>query len=491
MNIVPFMGSIPLNNEHLKLTFENEQYVVTTSPNSTPQEIELTVRCLKKILGEEKFVRICQRPEINLDLIKIEKQSQAFTQEMIEKIFFGMFDIKEEDLSIKDHQSLGSKFSNLIIIKYFNEFEKIFTKTRISLNHFLIDKAETSGKGWKGLLQRIFLAIHHHFKVLEETTHKAAEIRDAEALTSRFSDRELQKGSVLHLSDGFFVVEETFIGGGAYASLLRDLEDKKPHKLVCRGTALRRNATDWWKTGANDILIEMGSWGAKSVWPGLSKYLIEHQIKRIEVLGKSLGGAHAQELAVLIEGLLPVTVEKLITVGSIGVSQEINELFKEEILSKRAKPFVIEVIRNGGRSKEEIDYVPALGDVHLGEGADRSLCDARVFYIQPGQESVGIYSDEIDWLSLAQMIIKSLGSNHCRQTTLSDFNWIELSEEKAVNHHLSIGQNTINKIRLFIAYFLDLGTLYMLNGRSFNSYFYQQKEWLFQNNVYENALGTG
>lgn len=36
------------------------------------------------------------------------------------------------------------------------------------IKDFKIDKAKTSGKGFDGLIERVYLTMHHHFKVIEE-----------------------------------------------------------------------------------------------------------------------------------------------------------------------------------------------------------------------------------------------------------------------------------------------------------------------------------
>lgn len=459
--------------------FENDEKTYTNKNKNIPtlssNLSQLLQRCLNDA-GEDRLKRICGRPEIKIDIAKIRQNPLELTQDMAEKLLVGLLDIQKADLDeLEPSLSIAQKYEKLIGFKSFQEFEKTFTAAQLNLDHFKIDKSKTSGKGLKGLAERVYIAVHHHFKVQEETDLKAAEIRDAEVLTSRLADREMQEGSILHLSDGYYHVEKVFVGGGAYVSLLRNLEGNKPPKLVCRGTALRPTATEGWKTGVNDILIEMGSWGTKSVWPLLSKYLRDNKIENIEVLGKSLGGAHAQELAVLIEGILNINIEKLVTFGSIGVGDEINELFKKEVLEKRKNPLIIEVIRNGGKTEDEVDYIPALGGAHLGEGADKDKCDVRIYYIQPGQDEVGLYPDEIDWKTLAKNIIRSLGTAHCRQTTLEDFRWVMLTTEKDIEKHIRKGKSQVNFIREIAVSLLDFYTAFLLNGQPFQSYYYSQK----------------
>lgn len=60
-------------------------------------------------------------------------------------------------------------------------------------------------------MERVYLTMCHHLSVVQETNTKLAEIRDAEFMTSRLTDREMQEGNVIHLRDGYFYVAKTFI----------------------------------------------------------------------------------------------------------------------------------------------------------------------------------------------------------------------------------------------------------------------------------------
>lgn len=144
--------------------------------------------------------------------------------------------------------------------------------------------------------------------------------------------------------------------------------------------------------------------GVKNIWPNLSKDLKDNNINTVEILGKSLGGAHAQELAVLIEGVLKIRVDKLTTYCSVGTGRKINNLFKSEILAKRSTPFNIQVIRNGGDgSDDEVDYIPAVGGEHLGADAGDKY-KIEVTYISTNQK-VEINSKKFARLSLGEPII--------------------------------------------------------------------------------------
>lgn len=461
------------SDEHI-LTIErnNKSYSLSVSNQSTPNMIQSSIDCLKEMIGENRLKQICKRPEIKIDANKIDQNTLILTKNVMRKILIGFLDVQITDLNALPG-SIHDRFKQHIIFNTFQEFESSLLEDGPKLSQFKIDKAKTSGKGFEGLAERVYICMHHHFKVIEESNKKAAELRDVEMLTSRLADREIRLGSVIHLHDGYFYVDKVIIGGGAYVAVLRDVEGVSYPKIVCRGTAMRSSATDGLKTGLNDLLLEIGTMGIKNVWPELARYLKENQIASVNILGKSLGGAHAQELAVLIEGVAQIKVERLITYCSVGAGNNINVLFKNEVLEKRETPFKIQIIRNGSPLRDEIDYIPAVGGVHLGEGSSPDKCDIEVCYIQPEeQEEVGVYPKETAFFNLMKNFFRSFSSAHCRQTTLNKFSWKRIDAGE-VHEHLRVG-NQLEKIRQCFAYLIHLLTLLLLNGKSFTSYFHSQ-----------------
>lgn len=419
----------------------------------------------EELLGKNRLKRICGRVKIDIN-----KNSPLFlSRENVHKIFIGMMDIKKEDIDELEG-SVADRYKQLMLFDNFAQFEKSFIKDSPNINAFKVDKVKTSGKGFQGLTERISLLAHHHFTLIAEENKKSNDYRDVEMLTSRLADREIQKGAVVHLHDGYFYVDDVFIGGGAYVAVLRDFEKQNPPKIVCRGTAMRKTATDGWKSGLNDLLLEIGSLGVKSIWPDLSIYLKNNNINEVEVLGKSLGGAHAQELAILIEGVLEITVKKLTTFCSVGVGKQINQLFKDEVLSKRTTPFNIQVIRNGGNGPENgVDYIPAVGGVHLGAGTDDNKCEIEVTYINTSKE-IETYPLKSGILHRAKRFINSFGVPHSRQTTLKDFHWTKIEDRDDINKHLKVG-NQLETIRKIFAWIINFLTLFILNGKNFKSYY--------------------
>lgn len=430
--------------------------------------VEVSVDLFKNLVGETRLQRICSRPEICIDIKK-----STFNREEATKVFLGMLDIQKEDLD-ELKGSTASRFQKLMPFKNFKDLDAYFFND-VSIERFKIDKAKTSGKGLRGLNERVYVLAQHHFKLFEKGKKEEKAICDAEMLTSRLADREIKKNQVIHLSDGYFYADEIFTAGGAYVAVLKDVEGLKAPKIVCRGTAGRLNATSGWQSGLNNILIEVGTLGVKSIWPKLSKYLIENKIQSVEVLGKSLGGAHAQQLSVLIEGIHGITVEKLTTYGSIGVSEGINRLFDERVLAKRTKPFNIHVIRNAGEGvKNQADYIPYIGGKHLGSGVALGKCSVKSYYIGSSSEEIKMYPEKIAFCSLIKQFFRSFSTSHCRQTTLGKFSYKKV-RKAYVNKHLSIGQ-TLESLRKVFAYIIQVLTFFCLNGSSFNTFYFKEQK---------------
>lgn len=423
----------------------------------------------RELVGKKRFHRLCKH-----------RNTTPLTKKLVTKVFFGMLQIQKSDLDAMEGP-VQERFKRLALFKDFNAFEASLLHPSPKIEQLHIDRAASSGKGLEGLAERVSVLMHHHFRVLEETNKTAASLRDAEMLTSRLADREMEEGLVVHLHEGYFYVDRVFAREGAYISVLRDLEGNLPPKIVCRGTATRLTATEGLKSGVNDLLLEIGTTGVKAIWPKLSKYLKEEEIASVEILGKSLGGAHAQQLAVLTEGVAGIKINKLTTYCSTGVSGYINALFRKNILRNRSTPFQIHIIRNGGDgAKVKADFVPVIGGTHLGTKTKSPQCKTTITYIRPGKGSVECLPKNLRFSDLARRFFHSFQAPHLRQTTLGEFSWKTI-EAKDHHHHLRMDKR-IEKIRRVIAFIIHLLTLSFLNGRSFTT-FYKASETVAKKSV--------
>lgn len=335
------------------------------------------------------------------------------------------------------------------------------------------DRAASSGKGPVGQAEKAAILWKHHEDVLNdqdnEQDREKGLLRDVEMLTSRYADREMEIGAIVHLKDGEYFVDRQFAEKGALVSVLKGREGQAP-KIVCRGTATRRSATEGYASALNDVSIQIGQLGVQSIWPDLKSYLQENKIQKVEVLGKSLGGGQAQALAVLLEGQ-GIVVEHLITFASVGVGKEVNHIFLNEILEKRQKPFKMTVVRNGGSHAEiEVDYIPFIGGVHLGAGASAEKMQANVYYLALENQEIETCKQELPLHQLALKFLGSFKKAHTRQNTLVKFHWKKIEEKPEVQEHLQMGEG-LEKYRAIFAKMLSYVLPNSLQHQPFSSYF--------------------
>jgi hypothetical protein len=428
--------------------------------------------------GEARVKKVCSLHGFSESELTRPLENLCATKEVARNIFLRLLDIRKEDVEELEGP-IAKRFKQLIPFENIEEMgitakEKESVFRDLKLEHFKVDRPTSSGKGLQGLSERIYVVVQHHFQVLKEATPEEKMLCDAEMLSSRLADREIQKGQAIHLSDGYFYADEIFTAGGAYVAILKDFEGVKAPKIVCRGTASTPNATSGLKSGLNNILLEVGTLGVKSIWPALSKYLTENSIQSVEVLGKSLGGAHAQQLAILIEGVLHIKIENLTTCGSVGISESINQVFQDKVLAQRVEPFNIHVIRNGGEGAiSRPDYIPFVGEKHLGAGALPEKCHTDVYYLGSSEEEVIAYPETSSFVSVVKNFVHSFGFAHCRQTTLGKFIYKKVDPEK-LQDHLGMEQR-LERVRKAFAYGIHALTFFKLNGSSFREYFLSQE----------------
>ena len=333
------------------------------------------------------------------------------------------------------------------------QFENIFLDHAPAAAGFVEDKAKTSGKGFEGLCERVYLQWHHYFTTQQERDPEKHEIRQAEFLTSRMADREFQEGSYIYLGKkGVFQVDKTVISSGAYISVLKDISDPSKVKIVCRGTAMRRTATDGISSGLNDLQYEIGNGGVQAAWPMISEYLTHQKVREIEIYGKSLGGAHAQRLAVLVMKLPDCLLTSLTTVCSVGAGEEAEILFKNLVeQDKRYHDLSLIVIRNGGNASDAADYIPCLGGDHLGSTVDAKYLNLRVYYIHPFSKQITPPDASLNVLQHGIRLAASFSSAHVRQTTFADFSYQRLDDREVIRSALTLG-SILERPRRWIAY---------------------------------------
>lgn len=401
----------------------------------------------KTWVGEGRLQAISRLPELKLVPAKLDLSKQT-----IQKIFLGVMALE------------------CVYPEKPEELTTLFLGKAPGIDRFHHDYALNAGKFLNGLRERVFLLAHHHYQCKNEQDSERNTIREIEFLTSRLADREIPQGTLVPLKNSHYRVDKVFHRKGAFVLVLRDLNHKYPAKIVCRGTSARPLATEGYSSCLNDLQLQIGAGGIKGVWKHLHDYLIDQKISSVEIYGKSLGGAHAQQLAVLVEGLTTIEVSHLYTFCSVGVGNSINQLFQNNVLQKRNKPFNLTVVRNGGyQSYRETDFIPLVGGVHLGAGIQDPKCNTQLAYIHPGQVAVEpIETDLPLWKKIVQFF-KSFSFAHTRQSTLSDFSFKKI-ENNEMHEHLKAG-TILEPIRKIVSYIIHFFTFTLFNGSSFRRFF--------------------
>lgn len=336
-----------------------------------------------------------------------------------------------------------------------NQLEEVFLDKAPQIRDFRDDKAKSSGKGFGGLCEKVYLQWHHYFTNQSEQDPTKSEIRKAEFLTSRMADREFQEGEYVYLQEGeIFQVDKIAVREGGYIAVLKNIDEPSRVKIVCRGTAMRRTATDGLKTGLNDLQYEIGNGGVQACWPIISTYLTQHNVTEAEIYGKSLGGAHAQRLAILVMKLSACQLVGLTTVCSVGVGPEAEAIFKNLVeANPRYHNLKLTVIRNGGHALDQgADYIPCIGGDHLGSTVDSRYLNLQLYYIHRSAEQQ-IFPPE-DGLNIAQKgyrFISSFLGPHVWQTTLEDFSYLHVENRESVRLALKLGAS-LERARRWIAY---------------------------------------
>lgn len=457
----------------LKITKVNDtlQYGIETTLTSHTQE---TLTNFRTLLGEERFIHLCHQEEIRVNYFRLESNTLHLTKKIVRKFFIGY-----AYLELCNPAPRGT-----FTVRSMAEIDQLMMGHSPGIHAFFMDRVESSGKGLRGLTERVYLTYLHYNQVIDNQflDKNQLRIRDVEFLTSRLGDREFQPDTIVFLSDGIFTVKANFIGKGAYVTFLVSPDKNIPPKIVCRGTATRRTATEGLNSAINDLLFEIGSLGVKTIWPALSRYLVDNQIKTVDILGKSLGGAHAQQLAILIEGIKKIRVNSLTTFGSVGVGEDICILFATQVLANRKDdPFNLCVIRNGGNDGvHSVDYIPAIGGEHIGSWDPDRRCQKEVVYIVPSDVDSISHSANVTTLSaegglcgLSYDFIRSFMTAHPRQTTLGPFAAKKITDPHEVDTHLGFGR-WLEPYRQRIAFAFDLFTCRKFNKETFTDYYYTE-----------------
>lgn len=400
-----------------------------SSDPPAPETARKTLEAFKKIFGEQDINRI-------LDQLQMNSKDLILTKKMVRKIFIGFANFQDEAAFKKMDESL-SNVKEVIDHVFF--LDKAPSLEACRLNESNPDR------GFKAFAEKVFLKYHHAKDCSKETDETKKMIRDAEFLSSRMAARNLFVGESLVLSDGeMYVVGKTVKKGGANISILRKVLDPSEVKIVCRGTA-PVGAIEGVRSMLNDFQLRAGTWGIQATWQEIYKYLADEKIHRAEIYGKSLGGNHAQRLAVLLSRW-GIEVTHLVTVCSIGGGEGLEKVAPNANIKTT-------IIRREG------DAIPQVGGSHYGAGLE-DLSNVKIYYIKPETEE----STPMDTPLSYRKKIAGLATSsrpHSEQTTMADFTVREVSEEKK-REQLETGKQ-LETTRKVVALLLHIVTFGWIN----------------------------
>jgi hypothetical protein len=471
-NIEQFLSS----NEKQRLIIRKDtegKYHFNLKPHSFLQRADHdSLKNLKEIIGSKRLERIFLRKELNLNVRKLLSDKVNLTQEVVHKIFIGLSDVRREDLEEQAHFE-GKDLKKLNVIEIDDLTEKLFPISKVSQLFFrhcksinYLDVPYSCGKGFIGLQERVWTIITARETFRQKNADVTAlKIYEAEMLTSRLADREPTLGTVIRLREGYYSVDRIFTKGGAYVSVIKSMSNPSKAIVICRGTASRPAATGAFLSGINNILKEMGFFAVKSIWHDLKKYLSQSQIEEIDVMGKSQGGAHAQYLITLLLGKSSQKVNSLTTYCGVGVPGKVQETFEKIIKFKNVHKPKILILRNSGEdAKNQVDYIPLYGGVHV-----HTPDTTEVYYITPADSQKPIeFIPRIRRIGQVwDKLLKSFKWSHCRQTTLQTFTIFKKDDiENDVNSGMKL-----EPLRRRIAGLINILTLGFANRISFVQFY--------------------
>lgn len=413
-----------------------------------------TVRNLKELVGERRLERIFSRPELSLNVKLLRSDKLCLTKAIAHKLLVGLSDIRLDDLEeLAAAQSLDLKTLGI------SQLDQLYGSLlpKLKLKSFcrsvpLYDRAETSGKGFKGLQERVWTILKARKRAIKNRlSPNQAQIAEIEMLTSRLADREPPQGSLVRCKDAYFVVDRVIARGGACLRIYRELSLHPRTLLICRGMAARRSATGALLSLLNGIGKRIGLLGIEKSWGEVKKYLGEKRIHQIDILGKSLGGGHAQYLSALILAKTNVDVRSLSTFCSIGIPENVQTLFDNALQRGKRKPDIV-IVRNGA------DYVPLLGGLHL-----HTPDTTRLYYVSadPFLSPAELIPKGEGLLKSIKKFFHSFGQTHLLQNSLRT----QFYFSEPVNLFKEIHCHRLEPIRFRIAQGVHLAALGLFNPR--------------------------
>jgi hypothetical protein len=185
------------------------------------------------------------------------------------------------------------------------------------------------------------------------------------------------KNLVFDSPKGLLYHHDSFEAGGAFVAAMKavkpDVEAKHHSAFYFLPTQCLNRVPQPWESLADDLRLEIGAWGAKSIMKKIKRHLlasagfVKHD-EQIDVFGYSLGGNQAARVvcALYPEG----RIRKLYITSNPGIDQETADYFKGLVDAHEKQ---MKIVFSG----ELDDHTMRYGTCHLGAGCDPALVKIR------------------------------------------------------------------------------------------------------------------
>lgn len=429
-----------------------------SAPALSRKERRETLEAMEQMLGKERVARILERPEVGISKSRWDNRSLLLTKAVARRLFVSLLDVRLADFprgSLEGRQFTLEEGRNLTP---FDRFDEAFMGKPPKISEY--DRSLLNPRSFRGMCERVWVIQHSLEKFRrQDLDEEELALFQAEFLASRLADREPAEGILVPSTNGWRSVDRVFATGGAYIFATRSLDPSDNHvHFVCRGTAFRPHATGNVLSGINDFLPEIGSYGIQQAWKEIASYISENAITSAEVYGKSLGGAHARYLALLLAGKSSVTVTRLTTVCPVYISSKVREIYSS---LPKDRQFYTHEIQNGGRNP---DHIPHIGELSWAN---------KMTYLGGANREKSSFTK----LSLVQKIYSicdSLVGPHSQQHTMGKILKDEITSPEELQKHLQ-GDKELERFRQTCAKILHWVTFGAFSQKTFSEFYHSME----------------
>lgn len=342
---------------------------------SHPPAEHVNTRALASIFGQERIEAACglHPPETVSDIRRLFAKLATPTLSDLEKILQdGEYDFSLENASSEELQLLYDQAAP------FKSLHELFLSTIPPIDRPPVDSGKT--RYGDELKTRVLYELTHN----DQMTHD----QWVTLIAKQLAPLEVEPGTLIKGYDGtWYTVHSTIGAGGSYATLLKvvgENRENRPAIVLYRGTHPTPIACEGFEGVIEDIRKGIGTRGLIESYDQLNRLLHDPAAGFIQpgqpvwAMGMSLGGTHAQRLAILF----PDVVRRVSLVASPGIDRSSCELYQEVLqdLAEREEveaeeeicPRLIELLLDAD------DITDSMGEMHLGAGCSEELVALRV-----------------------------------------------------------------------------------------------------------------